>query len=194
MILAKYKYGVNTFLVLCYLIQNIVDNAIRLMHNIGRDRALNTKTEGRNNLMKKRISLALTVLLVLSVCVLPFATHAAENTVAPQALTPDQCKQQGHPLTSTEIQGNVVYVSAGTAQHRKTVHYSRRCHCGLRIEQYTKPDIYEAHTIRESVSGHNNGKHTVTRYCPLCAYSTSYTYDCPGGKNCISPTSIHEPY
>lgn len=100
----------------------------------------------------------------------------------------------GHPLTSTEIQGNVVYVSAGTAQHRKTVHYSRRCHCGLRIEQYTKPDIYEAHTIRESVSGHNNGKHTVTRYCPLCAYSTSYTYDCPGGKNCISPTSIHEPY
>lgn len=164
------------------------------MHNIGRDRALNTKTEGRNNLMKKRISLALTVLLALSVCVLPFATHAAENAVAPQALTPDQCKQQGHPLTSTEIQGNVVYVSAGTAQHRKTVHYSRRCHCGLRIEQYTKPDIYEAHTIRESVSGHNNGKHTVTRYCPLCAYSTSYTYDCPGGKNCISPTSIHEPY
>lgn len=44
--------------------------------------------------MKKRISLALTVLFVLSVCVLPFATHAAENTVAPQALTPDQCKQQ----------------------------------------------------------------------------------------------------
>ena len=174
--------------------QNIVDNAIRLMYCIGRDRALNTKTEGRNNLMKKRISLALTVLLVLSVCVLPFATHAAENAVAPQALTPDQCKQQGHPLTSTEIQGNVVYVSAGTAQHRKTVHYSRRCHCGLRIEQYTKPDIYEAHTIRESVSGHNNGKHTVTRYCPLCAYSTSYTYDCPGGKNCISPTSIHKPY
>ena len=164
------------------------------MYSIGRDRALNTKTEGRNNLMKKRISLALTVLLVLSVCVLPFATHAAENTVAQQNLTPDQCKQQGHPLTSTEIQGNVVYVSAGTAQHRKTVHYSRRCHCGLRIEQYTKPDIYEAHTIRESVSGHNNGKHTVTRYCPLCAYSTSYTYDCPGGNNCISPTSIHEPY
>lgn len=32
--------------------------------------------------MKKRISLALTVLFVLSVCVLPFATHAAENAVA----------------------------------------------------------------------------------------------------------------
>lgn len=48
--------------------------------------------------MKKRISLALTVLLVLSVCVLPFATHAAENAVAQQNLTPDQCKQQGHPL------------------------------------------------------------------------------------------------
>lgn len=93
MILAKYKYSVNTFLVLCYLMQNIVDNAIRIMHSIGRDRALNTKTEGRNNLMKKRISLALTVLLVLSVCVLPFATHAEENAVVPQALTPDQCKQ-----------------------------------------------------------------------------------------------------
>lgn len=194
MILAKYKYGVNTFLVLCYLMQNIVDNAIRLMYCIGRDRALNTKTEGRNNLMKKRISLALTVLLVLSVCVLPFATHAAENAVAQQNLTPDQCKQQGHPLTNAVIEEPTTYASAGTAQHRKTEHYAKRCYCGIRIEHYSKPDVYEAHTIRESVSGHNNGKHTVTRYCPLCAYSTSYTYDCPGGKNCIFPTSIHKPY
>ena len=184
--------------------QNIVDNAIRLMYSIGRDRALNTKTEGRNNLMKKRISLALTVLLVLSVCVLPFATHAeevlrstacaAENTVAQQNLTPDQCKQQGHPLTNAVIVEPTTYASAGTAQHRKTEHYAQRCYCGTRIEHYSKPDVYEAHTIRESVSGHNNGKHTVTRYCPLCAYSTSYTYDCPGGKTCIFPTSIHEPY
>ena len=44
--------------------------------------------------MKKRISFTLALLLILSVCVLPFATHAAENTVAQQNLTPDQCKQQ----------------------------------------------------------------------------------------------------
>lgn len=44
--------------------------------------------------MKKRISFTLALLLILSVCILPFATHAAENAVAPQALAPDQCKQQ----------------------------------------------------------------------------------------------------
>lgn len=182
MILAKYKYSVNTFLVLCYLTQNIVDNAIRLMYSIGRDRALNTKTEGRNNLMKKRISLALTVLLALSVCVLPFATQAEE------VLRSTACEEQGHPLTIT-ISSNKNPQQYTASQHKIPKEVTKRCACGDNKITYIESYSYEKHTIVSRVSPHSEGKHNVTRLCDFCGYvQQKYSYDCPGNP-CIYPES-----
>ena len=191
MILAKYKYSVNTFLVLCYLMQNIVDNATRLMYSIGGDRALNTKTEGRNNLMKKRISLALTVLLVLSVCILPFATHAAE------IMGNNRCEIAGHPIseTSTPVgKSTNKYIDGGVDIHTVVTTTIRKCSCGEKTKAFvTNSDERHKNTTR--TSPHTNGGHNVVVICVWCSHvSNRYFYPCPGGDQCLYPTSIHEPY
>lgn len=183
MILAKYKYSVNTFLVLCYLMQNIVDNAIRLMYSIGRDRALNTKTEGRNNLMKKRISLALTVLLVLSVCVLPFATHAAEDVAC------DHSIDVGKPKKTFSTKWD----SIDASKHKKIVEEGWTCDCGRYKLSHTV-ESNENHQLSTYTTPHNNGQHTTTKRCTKCTYKYTNTYDCPGGKYCLYPESIRELY
>ncbi len=170
--------------------QNTVDRLSTAYYYINEDRPYK-KLNKEEHLMKKRISFTLALLLILSVCILPFAAQAEEVLGAPP-LTPDECRARGHHYTVTVFEGRrFKFVDA--AQHEKTERYLKRCECGEKYYNY-EITIKDEHTIQQTVSGHNSGTHTVTRYCSACKYVESkYTYICPGNP-CIYPNSHHELY
>ena len=73
--------------------------------------------------MKKRISFTLALLLILSVCILPFATQAEE------VLRSTACEEQGHPLTIT-ISSNKNPQQYTASQHKIPKEVTKRCACG----------------------------------------------------------------
>ena len=139
--------------------------------------------------MKKRISFTLALLLILSVCILPFATHAEETDfVVVQANT---CAAANHPITGSSAivsETKTNFRSTGTAKHEFTLVIVRSCSCGEIIQSFTSPGGLEDHSYTYTVSPHANNQHTAKAYCSPCGYvQQNFTYPCFGPP-------CHEPW
>ena len=168
--------------------QNTVDRLSTACYYINEDRSYK-KLNKEEHLMKKRISFTLALLLILSVCILPFATHGDPSD--------NVCAIGGHEITASSPVVSVSdpsYSDKNDNTHYKYVTTVRCCSCGEKTKPFVTTTI-ESHSSTTSTSPHSNGGHYVTTSCGKCNHvSDRYFYKCPGGTRCIYPASIEEIY
>ena len=134
--------------------------------------------------MKKRISFTLAMLLILGVCILPFATYASSDE--------NECAESGHRLGPDSPEISSYYDRQrplNESSHARQMYVVSSCPCGYREIIYPI-DVYieqGPHNEVSRVSAHSEGKHTVTLLCNICNYvHNQYSYVCPGNP-CIYP-------